>query len=320
MPAIITHDSFGQDAYKELYETIGGSRDEYEAFLLGNQGPDPLFYSALVPRLRKFADLGSKMHREKTNELILAFKQSLSILDDKEYPIGRAYVLGFLCHYLLDSNMHPLVYFNEYQLCDAGVEDFGRDNGGEVHAVIESELDELVLFTKRGETVASFDPSSEILRGSDHVLATISKLYNYVALVVYGQIIPEGMYGSALKAFRRTEKVFHSRSGLKRDVLGRIEEVFRPYSFVRSMSPRAIEISESLFDNHEHQPWENPFTGEISDEGFWDIYEETLEKARVAIAIINTDGFDLKAAESISYNRDFSGEPTVAVLTIEENA
>ena len=39
MPAIITHDLFGKDVYGETFDTIGGSRDAAEAFLLGNQGP-----------------------------------------------------------------------------------------------------------------------------------------------------------------------------------------------------------------------------------------------------------------------------------------
>ena len=47
MPAIITHDFFGRDVYDALFQTIGGSRDEADAFLLGNQGPDPLFYAAV---------------------------------------------------------------------------------------------------------------------------------------------------------------------------------------------------------------------------------------------------------------------------------
>ena len=36
MPAIITHDTFGQDAYARHFSSIGGTKDEAEAFLLGN--------------------------------------------------------------------------------------------------------------------------------------------------------------------------------------------------------------------------------------------------------------------------------------------
>ncbi len=52
MPALITHDAFGRDVYGRLHAFVGGTRDEADAFLLGNQGPDPLFYAVLNPRLR----------------------------------------------------------------------------------------------------------------------------------------------------------------------------------------------------------------------------------------------------------------------------
>ena len=48
MPALITHDFFGQDVYDRLFRTIGGTRDEAEAFLLGNQGPCLLYTSRCV--------------------------------------------------------------------------------------------------------------------------------------------------------------------------------------------------------------------------------------------------------------------------------
>ncbi len=98
------------------------------------------------------------MHSEKPSELVRRFKDSLGILDSDELPVGRAYAFGFLCHYTLDSTLHPLVFFHEYRLTDAGEPGLSRDDAHEVHAVIESELDELVLFEKRGETVATFQP------------------------------------------------------------------------------------------------------------------------------------------------------------------
>ena len=70
MPSIITHDTFGQDIYRDLFTSIGGSRDEAEAFLLGNQGPDPLFYSVACPWLRANHDLGNVMHDQLPARLI----------------------------------------------------------------------------------------------------------------------------------------------------------------------------------------------------------------------------------------------------------
>lgn len=319
MPSIITHDTFGQDLYKEMHGFIGDGRDEFEAFLLGNQGPDPLFYSFFDPRLRKHIHLGSTMHQEKPNELLVAFKQALTVLGtEEERAIGRSYLFGFACHYLLDSNLHPLVYSYQYQLCGAGIDGLSHENASEVHAIIESELDEIVLFTKRKITIDRFNPAREILKGSDAVLDVISKLYVYVAMTVYGFFVPASIYTSSLKSFRRTGRVFHSKSGFKRDLLGRVEELFRPYSFYRSMSHRALEVEHCSFDNHDHSFWENPYTGEVSTTSFWDIYRKTLIQAPGVLRALDDEGFNTRVAKKITRDLDFSGEPTVAILVMEE--
>lgn len=319
MPAIITHDFFGRDVYDRLFSLIGGSRDEADAFLLGNQGPDPLFYTVISPGLRSHNRLGNTMHSEKPAELLKAFKDSLSILSSAELPVGRAYALGFLCHYTLDSTMHPFVFFHEYRLCDAGEPGLSREDGSEVHGVIESELDELVLFKKRGVTVAAFNPSEEILKASDFALNVISKMFAYAALTVYGAIVPADLFERAVKNFRLVQRVFYSPTGAKRAVAGRLERILRPHSFFQSMSHRPIELTESPFDNRQHRPWENPFTGEVRTVGFWDLYNEALEKAYGNISAFDRESFNLEDARTLTDNLDFSGEPTVAVLVSVED-
>ncbi|MDR2715133.1 MAG: hypothetical protein LBB46_00070, partial [Coriobacteriaceae bacterium] len=306
------------DAYEVLHEHVGETLEENHAFLLGNQGPDPLFYLGPLPRLRQFGSLGSTMHREKPNELLAAFKKSLSILDADEYPIGRAYLFGFVCHHSLDSSLHPLVYMNQYQLCDAGIDGLDRSNGREVHALIESEFDEMVLYRKRNQTVATFSPAFEILLGSDFILKTVAKMYAYVAMTVYSRFIPNSLFVSAVRAYRFTEPFFHSRTGLKRALLGRIEEIFKPYSYIRSMSPRARETTTSSFDNHEKNTWENPFTGETTTASFWDLYELALSEVPTHVEMIDRTDFDKATAVHITENLNFSGAPTVAILTIED--
>lgn len=319
MPALITHDFFGQDVYDHLFRTVGGTHDEAQAFLLGNQGPDPLFYSIVNPSLREHNRLGNVMHSEKPSELITAFKNSLSILDEDELPLGRAYAFGFLCHYTLDSLVHPLVYFNEYRLCDAGEPGLSRTDGNEVHATIESELDELVLFKKRGETIETFFPWREILQADDRVLSIVSKMYAYAALVVYGRIIPQDMFAISVRGFRSVQKLFHSPTGRKRATLGRIEQLVRPFSFYQAMSHRPIELTESAYDNHDHQSWEDPYTGEVSTDGFWDRYEQALEKAAFNIEAFDHASFNLETARTLTGERDFSGRPVVATLVSVED-
>ena len=84
MPAIMTHDFFGKEVYAVQAKAIGASADERDAFLLGNQGPDPLFYLVLTMRMKPFFCLGGKMHHENPTKLLFALKESLSVLEDDE--------------------------------------------------------------------------------------------------------------------------------------------------------------------------------------------------------------------------------------------
>lgn len=318
MPSLITHDTFGQDIYRELFTFIGGSRDEAEAFLLGNQGPDPLFYSVVCPWLRPHHDLGSVMHDQFPTKLIDALKTGLVFLPEGERSVARAYALGFLCHYTLDSIMHPFIFSQQYALCDAGEPGLTRSDGHEVHAYIETELDELVLFVKRGETVERFNPARDMLKGSDRMLRIVSKVYVYMAMAVYGRAVPLDLFPASVRAMRLGSRAFHSSSGLKRALLGKAEELVRPYSFCRAMSHLPVELEESIFDNRQREAWVDPFTQGTSTESFWDLYERALEQAQRSIELFDEPRFDVEDARSITGDRNFSGKPTTAQIIAVE--
>lgn len=309
MPAIITHDFFGRDLIESGAVPMGPSQAERQAFLLGNQGPDPLFYSVVgAGRMKDFTKLGSTMHHEKTVELLMAFKKALGEFQGADLPIARAYTLGFLCHYSLDVSMHPFVYFWQYALCDAGVEGLTRKDGHEVHAAIESELDEMVLYSKQGLTVKEFAPQEEILKSSDYALSQISRLYDLVVQDVWGLQIPEEMFTACVKRFRVVAGVFHSRSGTKRQALGRFEELIRPYSFMRAMSHRALPLEDSGFANSARGTWIEPSTGLQRTDSFWDIFNAAQEFAAEVMASFVEDDFDVSQAETLVANRNFDGE------------
>ncbi|MDD6784895.1 MAG: zinc dependent phospholipase C family protein [Eggerthellales bacterium] len=309
MPAIITHDLFGQAAYERLHESIGESQEERFAFLLGNQGPDPLFYARANPTISGFARFGSTMHSTNTNELLAAFHDAMETLAPEEKGIGRAYLLGFLCHYLLDSTVHPLVYANQYALCDAGIDGLSREDGSEVHAVIESEYDEVMLYTRTGKTIANFDTHKEILRASDETLTTIGKLYSYMAVMAFQRSMQIDVFRKSVKAFRLVQNVFYSRTGVKRALIARVEELVRTYSFYRSMSHRAIEATECAFDNHEGNTWTNPFTGAVATTSLYDLFDQAQARVEDTFAIFEDPDFNEEMAAQITGGLNFSGNP-----------
>ena len=123
MPAVITHDFFAQDAFGAAQAVHAmPTRDERDAFLLGSQGPDPLFYLPPVAAMRDFQQLATTLHHETPSAHLVELRRAADGLPEDQRPVGYAYLAGYACHWLLDSMVHPFVYFWERGLCQAGVE------------------------------------------------------------------------------------------------------------------------------------------------------------------------------------------------------
>ena len=318
MPAIITHDLFAKDLYGDLFETIGGSRDEAEAFLLGNQGPDPLFFAVPDVRYRRWAGLGSTLHRMRPAEFLVALKSSVRELPAAERSVGRAWALGYVGHYELDRAVHPLIRAQVRDLTRAGVKGLDASHESEVHAVIETELDELALTAKRGETVASFNPGTAVLKGRDSMLDTVSRLHALAVREALGTEVPDGLYKSAVRADRLAQRAVHSPRGTKRRILGAAERLVRDHSMAAAVSHRAAERRTSAFANEGHGLWQHPTLEATSTASFWDLYREALGRARASIAAMDDDAFNLDAALRIAGAANFYGDATCAVVVSVE--
>lgn len=315
MPAIITHDFFGKDVYATCARAIGPGPDARQAFLLGNQGPDPLFYLALHPlRMRNHLKLGTRMHRTNADDLLMAFKNGLDALTDSEKIIGSAYIAGFLCHYLLDSTLHPFVYSQQYAFCGAGIPGLDESDGEKVHMLIEREFDEIVLYSRLAKTVESYKPHEEILHANDAVLLVIGKLFVSVAREHFGIQHSPLLYPLAVKGFRTGQRFFYSHKKVRGRLVPALEKtVMRSrYSFYSALSHRANPSAESIFANAERSIWENPFTQAQSRLGFWDLYREAFEAATTAVPHYLSPSFTREDACALTHNVDFRGKPVLS--------
>jgi hypothetical protein len=106
MPEFYTHLYFGRKVLPQLAPSIRSAAFREEAFEIGCQGPDFLFYDikGFLPFLFPHG-LGSKLHRQSMATIcsnFFPYRQEL--LAD---PEARSYFLGLLCHYALDRFAHP---------------------------------------------------------------------------------------------------------------------------------------------------------------------------------------------------------------------
>ncbi len=139
MPAFYAHERFGKKVWKqidgELKEIL---REHYPQFQIGLQGPDIFFFYRLYSN-NEVAKYGISMHSISAYSF---FVNARKIIQEK----GRAskeyaYLLGFLCHYILDSESHPYV---EQMIQKTGI----------AHMEIEEEFEKKLLRIDKEDPLA----------------------------------------------------------------------------------------------------------------------------------------------------------------------
>ncbi len=304
MPGIVTHYTFGIDVYAGLVEVIGESPAALDAFLLGNQGPDPFFYLRATPMTHELRRIGQTMHRRKVPELLVALRDHLV------NGSCKTYALGFLCHYLLDSTVHPLVYAQEHALCDAGIEGLSGEWAHRVvHATIETEIDEYMLTIKHDATAATLPPHKTMLRCSSATLAEVSRGYAKVFRDTYGLDAPETAFSTAVSIYRVAQQALDSKSSGLRQRFDYLDWAGMPSAYALALSIRPEPRSCTSFANDDHTPWENPFAeGKPVSESFDELYARALARAIEVLPAYADPTFDLEACKTLVNNVNFLGQ------------
>lgn len=275
MPALITHHLFGENAVTSLPEGIISGQEELLAFLLGNQGPDPFFsrWRTFPTRAARCHTLAHEMHQRRATASFVALRDGVGHLVEEDKTIGRAFVLGLVAHYVLDSAAHPFVFAQQFSLCSAGV---GlEDAPTEVHAVIESDIDSWLLWQERHVTVREAPAATDLVH-TDRIAEVGGALFSQIAIQVYGIPIETCEYGHAVNDYRLLYKKIDPAGRLSMRVLSGAEHLARPHSQLAAMAHYPTTSDECASANLDHKPWTDPATGAERTESFADIFWDTL--------------------------------------------
>ena len=106
MPYNFTHALVGLTALEHTNEAVKALVREHRGeFLIGTMGPDPYFGDAMPRPLFAACHLDLAEHLHTLDARVL-FAALFPLADTAP---KQAYVLGFLCHFLLDTNAHPYI-------------------------------------------------------------------------------------------------------------------------------------------------------------------------------------------------------------------
>jgi hypothetical protein len=286
-------------------EELQFSEQARDAFLLGCQGPDPFFFTVRSARIVDRRRFGSHLQAENIAKSIDVFRMASIVKPEDRQEAMQAYVRGWLAHLSLDSLAHPLIFYWEQVLVNAGVKGLAPDAAREVHAQIESDLDAMLLQQKHEVTIRDFRPMNEVLLASSKMLDWIGVMYRRVAAEVFAIKLPASAFRTAVQDMRLSYKTLYSPQGVKRSILGRMERIFRKHSMAQATSHR-VDVGESCdFDNHQHEAWENPFTGEKSTASFMDLYSTALEICATKQRLLTTRATSSEIAGPLN----FAGSP-----------
>lgn len=303
MPALITHHLFGEESMGRLPEGVLTAESERVAFLLGNQGPDPFFFRARTPNYSTCMQLGRDMHRCRMTRQFTALRDGVTHLNRHDAGVGRAFVLGLLSHYVLDRNAHPFVYAQQWGVQKA--DETLADAGSQVHAVIESDLDILMLQRKRdGATVRDYPPESELVT-SERIDKVAGALFSFMAHGVYGLEVGANEYGGAVADMKLVYRLIEPAGSPIGGTIGMLEGLARPYSLLAALAHRDTTEAPVRTGNLNHYAWQNPFSGETSHESFPEVFDRALDDyAQAAMRFIESTDV-AQVTEHVNY----SGRP-----------
>ncbi len=295
MPAMLTHYCLAKRVLPHCPPHI-----DNEAFLLGAQGPDLLFFFRAYPWLpgKNGLPLGNALHESQPSRLFDTLRTLVSCAPQEYRHILDSYVCGFLCHYAADRTFHPFVCSRQNILAKQ-FPTFGRVSEP-YHYRYESALDTWFAQNDLSSPVSrvsllTVTPKRDISR--DKALAW---LYRRLLSRMLETDIAETKLKKLTADMRHSMRLMTDRFGIKRTAFRVLETVTRKGAWYSSLI-RTDRIDDFDYLNTAHEPWEWERVVRCDDAAA--LRDETVD---LAVTLIDrwqsgADGF------ALTQDMDFAG-------------
>ncbi|MCL1965047.1 MAG: zinc dependent phospholipase C family protein [Firmicutes bacterium] len=238
-----------------------------EAFILGSQGPDPLFALGMFPLRTSNKPLphANTLHTTRTG----LFLRSLAKHSREKSAAERAFTMGFLTHYALDSTVHPYVYAHSL---DAK----GRYSSL-LHMRLEKRWDTL-YFHRDGHAGTSVVMPG--VRESKPYWPRIAAVWAEAVRDVYPDMdLDEADIRRALADTERANRLTHSPRGVKYAFAWALERLIaKPMLVTAQMG--APFLPRADIENNRCLPWRDPADPDHErTEGLTELFERAVLRA-----------------------------------------
>lgn len=319
MPDILTHIAFADEILGKINLKILSSEisKRKELYRLGAQGPDVFYYYKFLSEQNNINRIGNMLHEEKTG---IFLKRSFDYivskqLNEEDYFSIVSYVTGFLCHYILDKNVHPFVYrFSGFCF------EMGAEKGAYCHnhKIMENMIDVYVWHDKKN-THAYKQPVYSLI-GTDRDLPAIIKTYLQDTIQdVYDIRLTKKEIYCAYKNMITAFKLLYDPYKIKKNILKGLEKI-RGKNIILGKPFYSSNIDESKkYMNFEKVTWTHPLDeNEVYNYSFMELYDKAIEEClrmmyQILAAIEKRETIDINIIGNKSYltNLKYDSKPNL---------
>ena len=313
MPATAVHAYFAQDLNDILPKEIKNKLDVDRLKTFGQSTDSLMFYNlfSILPG-KKIRDFQKYFHTNKTQAFFINLINYIKENDYTEDIDVNSFLVGAICHYVLDSTVHPYIYYKTGYFNKNDKSTYKYNN---VHTFMETFLDNDMI--KRRESINpykfniskfSFDTSKFSNELKDTIKYTFKETFDVDNM--------DKIYYKSLKQMRNSIFIFRQdRYGIKK-FFYKLADTFTSKRVFRF---EAISYHYPLNDRHNflnenHKLWRNPCDYSLtSEESFLDLYLRALKLAKVMICA----SFDYINGKDIELEKVFINKSYITGLDCE---
>ncbi len=301
MPATVTHAYFAKDIFDILPEEIKKNLNLRRCKMFGQSTDSLMFYNlfSILPgnSIRKFQNY---FHSNQSQEFfinLLRFIKDNNINDIDTY----SFLVGFICHYALDSTLHPFIIYKTGYFNKKDKTTFKYNN---IHSFMETFLDNDMI--KRREKCNPYKFNYGKFCFDNRIFSSdLNRTINYAFYNTFKIKNMSNIYYKSLKQMKVALMLFRRDPyGVKKNIYKLID------TFTTSGTFRleAVSYFYPLKDKHNFlntnkNLWRNPTTYDMtSNESFVDLYIKAIKLAKVLVCA----SFDYLNDKNIDLEKIFS--------------
>lgn len=273
MPNIITHYLFASQVAKKVENSIQKCIEKYpKEFIIGSNGPDFLFFYQFFDSKKKYIrDIGNKLHSSYINEF---YTKAVDIIKQcKEIELKEAmtsYLAGHLCHWALDSRVHPYVFYR------TGWKSLINES---MHHRFEYMIDALLLKRMTNKTIKEFKYYL-LTEQSEISSKVVSNIYVPICNELLGSELDDKIIRQALDDWHDINRLTYDPYLIKTPLVKLYEKIKKsPYLYSGNMIPVKIDETYDIL-NLEKKTWTYPIDDtRTSNESFLEMFDRAIDLA-----------------------------------------